>query len=478
MWDRIASCPTTNGGSEVERKLLKNGFIISLQQLDLCCRLTFAGRLIRVAGETARAVASTAQNAAARRNRFASFAGGGFPAIGETHGPQPQTAQKAAARCFLRVAYSRKFQLSFKISISRLRYSSPHSPAGMLTLPAAAPETMRQVRGKMIFQNQDPDVEIPDISLSRFVLQHAQERSNKAALVDGLSGRTISYSQLYQRVRHTAKSLTQRGYRKGDVFAIYSPNLPEYAVAFHAIATIGGVVTTLDPLCTAQDLENQLTGARAKCVITTSHFVEKVHRVESRKQVRDIFTFDQTGSAMPFAELYECVMEANEAPTNALINPREDLLVRASSSGATGGSESVMLTHFRLVADLCRVAPLDPLAAGDVFIAVAPMYHADGMFLLLCHALRHGATVVTLPRFEPESFLQTIQNHRVTRAPAPAPVVQLLANHPIVDRYDLSSLTDIYTDAAPQDAVVSRRCAERLNCIVKQGYEVSSRRQL
>lgn len=87
MWDRIASCPATNGGSEVERKLLKNGFIISLPQLDLRCRLTFAGRLIRVAGETARAVASTAQIAAARRNRFASFAAGGSPVIGETHGP-------------------------------------------------------------------------------------------------------------------------------------------------------------------------------------------------------------------------------------------------------------------------------------------------------------------------------------------------------------------------------------------------------
>ncbi len=326
----------------------------------------------------------------------------------------------------------------------------------------------------MIFQNQYPDVEIPDISLPRFVLQHAQERGKKAALIDGLSGRTITYSQLYQRVRHTAKSLTQRGYRKGDVFAIYSPNLPEYAVAFHAIATIGGVVTTINPLCTSQELELQLSGARAKCVITTSHFVEKVHRVESRTQVRDIFTFDQTGGAMPFAELYECVMEPNEAPTNALINPHEDLLVRASS----GNSEGVMLTHFGLVADLCRVAPLDPLAAGDVFIAAAPMHHADGMFLLLCHALRHGATVVTLPRFEPESFLQTIQNHRVTRAPAPAPVVQLLASHPIVDRYDLSSLTDIYTGAAPQDAVASRRCAERLNCIVKPSYEVSLWRQL
>lgn len=197
--------------------------------------------------------------------------------------------------------------------------------------------------------------------------------------MDGLSGRVITYSQLYQRVRHTAKSLTQRGYRKGDVFTIYSPNLPEYAVAFHAVATIGGVIATINPLCTAQELENHLAGAQAKCVITTSHFVEKLHRVESRTQVRDVFTFDQTGNATPFAELYECVMETNEAPTNGLINPHEDLIVRACSRGNTEGAK---LTHFRFVADLCQAALLDPLAAGDVFIAAAPLYHADGMFLL------------------------------------------------------------------------------------------------
>ena len=89
-----------------------------------------------------------------------------------------------------------------------------------------------------------PDVEIPDVSLTDFVLERAAELGDKPAFIDAPSGRTLSYVQLVDSVRAAAAGLAARGFGKGEVFAHYAPNLPEYAVAFHAVATVGGVNTT------------------------------------------------------------------------------------------------------------------------------------------------------------------------------------------------------------------------------------------
>ncbi|MCB0182702.1 MAG: AMP-binding protein, partial [Caldilineaceae bacterium] len=82
-----------------------------------------------------------------------------------------------------------------------------------------------------------PTVTIPDLAFTDYVYQRAAELADKPALIDGSSGRTLTYGQITGAIRLVAASLAARGFGKGDVFAIYSPNLPEYAVAFHAVAT-------------------------------------------------------------------------------------------------------------------------------------------------------------------------------------------------------------------------------------------------
>src|SRR5205814_744965 len=102
----------------------------------------------------------------------------------------------------------------------------------------------RRGRSEMVYRSPIPDVEIPDVALTPFVLQHAGRLADKPALIDGPSGRTLTYGQLAGGIQRVAAGLAARGFGKGDVMAIYSPNLPEYALAFHAVATGGGVNTT------------------------------------------------------------------------------------------------------------------------------------------------------------------------------------------------------------------------------------------
>lgn len=120
----------------------------------------------------------------------------------------------------------------------------------------------------MIFRSPFEDVVIPEVSLTEFVLAGAHERGDKAALIDGPTGRAVTYAGLAGGVRALAAGLAQRGFGKGDVFAIHSPNIPEYALAFHGIASAGGIVTTMNPLYTKDELAFQLEHSRARYLLT------------------------------------------------------------------------------------------------------------------------------------------------------------------------------------------------------------------
>jgi acyl-CoA synthetase (AMP-forming)/AMP-acid ligase II len=86
------------------------------------------------------------------------------------------------------------------------------------------------------------------------------------------------------------------------------------------------------------------------------------------------------------------------------------------------------------------------------------------------HGLYCGATVVTLPRFDFEQVLKTMQDYRVTFAHLVPPIVLAMSKSPLVDGYDLSSLHTIFSGAAPLGEELARACAERLGCAVVQGY--------
>jgi len=124
----------------------------------------------------------------------------------------------------------------------------------------------------MIFRSPFPDVTIPEVPLTPFILQHAERLAAKPALIDGITGRTLTDGQMVEAVRKIAASLAQRGFHHGDVLALYSPNLPEYPIPFLAAALLGGITTTINPLYTVDELTFQLNDARARYVFTVPAF--------------------------------------------------------------------------------------------------------------------------------------------------------------------------------------------------------------
>lgn len=317
----------------------------------------------------------------------------------------------------------------------------------------------------MIFKSPYHDVTIPDLSLTDFLFQNASEYLDKPALIDGPTGRTLTYGQLIGAIRKAAAGLTELGFKKGDVFAICSPNLPEYAVAFHAIAMCGGVITTINPLYTADEMANQINDCKARFLLTIPPFVGKGQDAKSKSTIEQIFVFGEAEGATPFMSLLQ-----NEAPLpNVAVKP-DDLLVLPYSSGTTGLPKGVMLTHRNLVANIAQSLVNVDIIHNDVMIGILPFFHIYGMVVVMSLVLKVGGTVVTMPQFDLEGFLKIMQNYKVTRACLVPPIILALAKHPMVDQYDLSNLRQIFSGAAPLSADLQSAAAARLKCNVVQGY--------
>jgi acyl-CoA synthetase (AMP-forming)/AMP-acid ligase II len=129
-----------------------------------------------------------------------------------------------------------------------------------------------------------------------------------------------------------------------------------------------------------------------------------------------------------------------------------------------------MLTHRNVVANLCQIREVQSLDEDDTVIGVLPFFHIYGMTVIMNQALRMGATVVTMPRFELDAFLTLMEGHRVTKAHLVPPIILALAKHPAVEGRDLSSLQWINSGAAPLSGELADACAARLGCTVVQGY--------
>ena len=320
----------------------------------------------------------------------------------------------------------------------------------------------------MIFKSPFPDVTIPEVPYHAFILRRAAEWKDRVAFIDGPSGRTLTFGQVAGGARLIAASLAKRGFTQGDVFAIYLPNLPEYAVAFHAVLMLGGMITTINPLYTADELAGQLNDTRARLLLTIPMFLDKARAAASKSSVEEVFVLGEAEGATPFASL----MKSDGQLPAVTINSREDVAVIPYSSGTSGRPKGVMLTHYNLVAITCQVdgVGIQSYDENARTLAVLPFYHIYGMAALMNFPLYRGATCVSVPRFDLEQFLKTIQDYRVTHLYLVPPIVLALAKHPLVDKYDLSSVKLVNSGAAPLDDAVQKLCAQRLHCLVTQGY--------
>jgi acyl-CoA synthetase (AMP-forming)/AMP-acid ligase II len=318
----------------------------------------------------------------------------------------------------------------------------------------------------VIHRSHDPLPSVPSLLLSEHVLRDAAVRGDKPALVDGSTGETLTFADLVVQADAGAAGLAAEGLRPGDVVGLMSHNQPRYAVAVHAVLRAGGVISPLNPALTAAEISKQLGHSGARALIVAEPFVDKALDAIAGTGVDRVYVLGQH----PKARAFDALTDGTGTPSTLDLDPASALAVLPYSSGTTGLSKGVMLTHRNLVANLEQLRRGWRMTEDDVICGVLPFFHIYGFTIILNSALLSGATVVTMPRFDLRDYLQVVQDHRVTRGHFAPPLVLALATAPEVDEYDLSSLRVAVCGAAPLDEDLAARAEARAGCLIRQGY--------
>ncbi|MFT5679946.1 MAG: acyl-CoA synthetase (AMP-forming)/AMP-acid ligase II [Myxococcota bacterium] len=316
----------------------------------------------------------------------------------------------------------------------------------------------------MIYTSTAPTITVPDITVTDFVLRHAARLSDKAAFIEGTSGRVVTYGQLASQIRALAGGLAARGVGPGTTWAIMAPNLPEYTVVFHGIAYAGATVTTLNPTYGAREIAFQLKDSKATAIVTVEAFLPVARAAAAEAGISEIVLIGP-GEGTPLSDLMGAPLSQQVA-----VDPAEHVVVLPYSSGTTGFPKGVMLTHRNLVANLLQTEGHLALAEDEISYAVLPFFHIYGMQILMNFMLCQGVTVVTVPRFDLVQMLTLTQQYRISRLYLVPPIVLALAKHPIIAKFDLSSVRQIFSGAAPLGGEIAEAAASRLSCSVAQGY--------
>ncbi len=310
-------------------------------------------------------------------------------------------------------------------------------------------------------------IPLPDYSpttVPALVRSAARAHPDDTAIVDAAGGRSYTYGQLDSLIGRFAAGITALGFRPGDVLALYAPNLPEWPVAALGAMAAGGAVTGVNPLYGARELEHQLKDSGARFVVTVPSFLDNARSAASAAGCDSIILLGDAEGTVPFAKLL-----ANREPEPDVEISPDSLAALPYSSGTTGVAKGVVLPHRTLVANVVQFNASIEIE-DSVSLAFLPMFHIFGFTVVTLAGFASGAKLVTIPRFEPEPFLEAIQEHRVTNLFVVPPIMQFLAVHPLVDQFDLGSVELIGCGAAPLSATMEQAVAKRLDCIALQGY--------
>ncbi|HSS56678.1 MAG TPA: AMP-binding protein, partial [Solirubrobacteraceae bacterium] len=300
-------------------------------------------------------------------------------------------------------------------------------------------------------------IETAEGTLHDSIVATARAMGDRVSLIDGPSGVTTTYAELASRIDRAAAGLAARGLRPGDVLALWAPNSPGWAIAALGAVAAGATVSGVSPVAVERELAAQLMDSEASIVVAPPDRLELARKVARTAGVREVIALDD--------------VEGDGAPPAVDLDPATAVALLPYSSGTTGLPKGVMLTHANVVVAIAQARAGLKLGPRDTVAAVAPFAHVMGFVITLTNALTSGATVVTLPRFAFEPFLELVERHRATVVIVAPPVMAALAGHPAVGARDLSSLELVVAGGAPVPAEIARAVGERLpGAVVRLGY--------
>ncbi|KAF2176717.1 4-coumarate-CoA ligase-like protein [Zopfia rhizophila CBS 207.26] len=338
-------------------------------------------------------------------------------------------------------------------------------------------------------ESRYPPLNIPDTDIWGLLFEREDREypDDKVIYMDPYTSRSYSYAQVKSTAVDFGKGLKALwDWQKGDVLVLYTPNCIDTPAVTWGCHWAGGILSPANPGYTADELVFQLKDSGARAVVTQLPFIQTAKEAASRVGIpenRIIIIGDQrdpTGVVKHFTSIRNISGTARYRRTK--LKPEDDLAFLVYSSGTTGHPKGVMLTHRNIVANILQIKAgeggnlswNDGLTGeGDKLLAFLPFFHIYGLTCLIHQSLYSGLQLIVMPKFNLEDFCRFIQDHKITFSYVVPPVVLLLSKHPVVSKYDLSSIRMMNSGAAPLTKELVAALHDRLKVPIKQGYGLS-----
>jgi long-chain acyl-CoA synthetase len=286
-------------------------------------------------------------------------------------------------------------------------------------------------------------------------------------------GQGLSYAGLDDLSDRFAAGLRRFGYGRGEVVAVQVPNLPQFAVAYFGTLKAGLTFLPLNPLLKAPEISYHLTDSSARLLVAFSGMIDEAVKSAADLDV-PLFAVSLPGLPAPDGVAAFEELLAPVPPGGGDIEPTgsDDTAVLVYTSGTTGRPKGAELTHFQLFMNCTVSGELFGYHSGDVSLAVLPFFHIFGLSSVLNLAVRFGATLAVVPRFEAKAVLDAIEADDVTVIAGVPTMLQALADADLAGR-DLSRLRVAVSGGASLPGEILRRFEQNLGVVVLEGYGLS-----
>ncbi|MGY1829275.1 long-chain fatty acid--CoA ligase [Geodermatophilus sp. SYSU D01180] len=230
---------------------------------------------------------------------------------------------------------------------------------------------------------------------------------------------TLTYGQVDQLSAQVAAGLRDAGLRRGDSVALQLPNVPQFVLAYFGVLRAGMTVVPLNPLLKAPEVSYHLSDSGARVLITFGTFAEEAVKgaAGAGHDVR-VYVVPAPGGpeAPPDTTPFDALVAAGEGadPSDVEQMSPDDTAVVIYTSGTTGKPKGAELTHFGTYMAASVAAETFAYRDDDVAMAVLPLFHVFGLSSVMNCAIRSGATLSLVPRFDVGAVLDAMEQHRVT----------------------------------------------------------------
>lgn len=311
-----------------------------------------------------------------------------------------------------------------------------------------------------------------DLDTATFVLSqfpHPDLAESRVALIDTATNQQVTYGEFRRSIRALASGLYRAlGVRKGDVVFLLSPNSVLFPTICLAIFSVGAILSPANPINTESEIVKQVRDSGAKLIISAPEELHKLKQVN----VLTIITSHGNQSKNDSVSVEELINCCDPAELMKADLTQWDTAAILYSSGTTGTSKGVILTHSNFISMLvllrwcCNVSH----SQHDVFLCFLPMFHIYGLAFFGLGLFCVGVTVVVMQKFDFQAMLDAIKVHKVNNLPAVPPVVLGLVKH-CKPGSDLSSLKRVGTGAAPLSKELSDEFRRKFPWVeLRQGY--------